>query len=131
MEDKDVTSIDQHKPRFWGYVGPEQVMEDLENGLAYIRQHGWCQGSLTNVEGNVCAVGGIMQPIQREITTIWLGWSHYPEHADRIAEARHCLNQKVKELTGLPDMSIEVYNDSPTRTVEDIEALFEKTLADF
>lgn len=32
----------------------------LDNAAKYIDEHGWCQGSLREAEGKVCALGSIM-----------------------------------------------------------------------
>lgn len=73
----------------------------------YIKEYGWCQGCLTNGQGNVCALGAISH----------CGFSGRPGATVAYSVAAQALHRYLKQ-------NIAAWNDNPERTKEEvIEAL--------
>jgi hypothetical protein len=97
--------------------------QTLEGALAYLRKHGWVKRTaLETGTGRVCAIGAVYCSLTPN------GYV-YPEHLPTIDRVADQLRDKVAEITGTY-ISVESYNDDPKTTYEDIETLFEKTIAD-
>ena len=95
----------------------EQVRQLLEHGLQYLRTHGWTKGTQRNERGEVCAIGAV-----------YYGWLPLAISSVTLAAAGGRLMDKVNETH--PYSTVAMYNDRSETTQEDIEILFEKTIAD-
>lgn len=83
----------------------EQVKADAKKAADYIREHGWCQGTMRDEKGRVCAMGA----------TEYCGAENWGQLVD--AAFRNELGGKI---------GVVQFNDRPGRTVEEVLAVFDK-----
>lgn len=102
----------------------EQLREDLEGALSYLRDYGWTQNQYRAPGGKVCAIGAIAGN---------LGLLHgYGVQAVVVADTPRfveALTALVNTLSPAYGRMLTLYNDNPCRNQEDIEFLFEKAIA--
>lgn len=79
-----------------------QERQDILNAADYIREHGWCQGTMMSLGGQVCIFGAL---------TAVLG--------GRMLSARAFLDKAL----GMP---AHWWNDAPGRTKEEVIAKLEE-----
>lgn len=91
------------------------VVLNLTRALAYIDKRGWCQHTLRDDWGQVCASGAIDFGSPRQ------SW--------RTASAAQIALEET--LCERPDFrpSLILFNDAPDRTKSQVRALFQRTIA--
>jgi hypothetical protein len=95
----------------------------IEGALTYLRTHGWIKGSSLDVStGKVCTVGAVCYSLAEANPVYDLGVA-----VNAISLLRSKLPSSVYSY---PETDIAAYNDDPNTTQQDIENLFEKTIAD-
>ena len=86
----------------------------LLDAAQYIREHGWCQNTVSTKDGRVCAVGAIGAAYEAAFHDKGCGIAITAmEHLDR-------------HLSISGPWSIPKWNDAPGRTAEDVVAAMEE-----
>lgn len=103
----------------------------LENGLAYLREHGWTQGQTRDPDtGAVCASGAL--ELGNTIGDMYLGKPgalvFHP--GTNVNAAYRALCIKAGEMLGRDHINVITFNDEHATCQQDIETLFEKTIAE-
>lgn len=83
----------------------QQVKEDAKAAAEYMREHGWCQGTLQNEQGQCCANGAMDKAIPSVTRFIDVQNAFYRELG-------------IKSVTD--------WNDKPGRTQEEVLAVFDR-----
>jgi hypothetical protein len=82
--------------------------EILYDAAKYIGEHGWCQGQLSDSDGNVCAIGAINRVAESDTAA---------DTYDAIEALRDYLNLPEHAITLHP---VARWNDEPGRSAEDV-----------
>ncbi len=97
------------------------VVEDLKTAKGHVA-NGWHQGSLSDRNGNVCAMGAIALAVGVELDLEDVGEVDWARHTAAHMELRKHLPISFESV---PD-----FNDDIETTHQDVLNLFDKALAD-
>lgn len=112
----------------WAWPTQEQIRKDLEDALSYLREHGWCKGSMSDDSGSVCAIGALHYHIAHQAPSV--DWNLDPTLVARYFSARAHLDLKTRVISGKILEKTEQYNDLYATERGDVETLYEKAIAD-
>jgi hypothetical protein len=96
------------------YVKYTKVSELLTAAKAEIQKNGWCQGQYTDNKGQHCILGATMSQILDNNSVYW----------DAVKALQGSLG--TSGTSGFND--VVVWNDDPSRTVDEVIALFDKAI---
>jgi hypothetical protein len=103
----------------------EQVRQALQFGKQQIEKYGWCQGTLHNGKGEICAKNALYNGIHSlNIEVI------HKEHWEIYYAARKYLLRDV-DVSKLPEGYdyVVLWNDTKGRTKEEVLAQFDHAIA--
>lgn len=112
-----------------------EVADVLTKAVKILDEKGWCQDTLENEQGNVCAFGAINTALQGQPVAGVMLMSEYHALTRRAAPVAEALNRHLPEDFSTfnidsPRSRVVDYNNARTTTVEDIKDLFKKTIYD-
>jgi hypothetical protein len=113
-------------------IDQEVVREVLETGLTYMRQHGWTKYMRKAESGKVCAMGAVEYGWLNHLGQVTWDFPNgeIGENYLRVVAAQNRLSRKVNDLSNHNYLSVARFNDAKETTQQDVENLFEKTIAD-
>lgn len=86
-------------------------------------EKGWCQGTLEDQRGRVCALGARSRIVKRK----WGRFESLPlEKRNDFAEEAEYTLKILCDALPMGGMSIPIYNDTPGRTKQEILDLFDR-----
>jgi hypothetical protein len=103
-----------------------QIKQDLQAGLAYLREHGWCQGKAYDSDGRVCAITALSRPFRAQNSE----WFDDLALVARFQVARRHLDGKIPQQSPDRIYTTEGYNDHKAKGQKDLEDLYEMAIAD-
>ena len=107
----DQTNFVEAKPEV--ELEPWRVV--LLEAAQYIREHGWCQGTISTDDGRVCAIGALSAAYEA---------AFHHRGCEIATTAMEHLDATLARKGHLPD--IVKFNDAPGRTAEDVALAMEE-----
>lgn len=100
------------------------VAQVLDDALEVINERGWCQDTLEDGEGRVCAVGAVNYAIYGRSSS----WDTYPsqEELELAGAVHHALRENIDAASNNWVIDVIFYNNTPGRSIEDIKLWFKQ-----
>lgn len=92
----------------------------LECALDTLNERGWCQGTMLDSEGRVCALGALSVAITKT-------WQLYETDLRIASSSALSVAEDVFEVDH-PNDKIARWNDAPSTTVEDVKLLIKRAI---
>lgn len=86
-------------------------------------EHGWCQNTLSDKRGAMCARGVVNKVVNGDPRNFWA-------RSDVRTQMEYALEAHISSFPGFMGSRLVAYNNDPITTYADIRELFEKTAAD-